>query len=92
MQMIGTLAIQHQTMSGTIINKVSEVAGRRKMQIRDLEKASGVSYDTAKRFWKGTAQQIDFETLAAFCDALNCTVGDLFEFIPDDANGKNGDR
>ena len=79
-------------MAGTIINKVSEVAGKRKMQIADLSKQSGVSYDTAKRFWYAEAQRIDFETLAAFCNALNCSVGDLFEFQTETANGNNGDR
>lgn len=68
---------------GTIRNRVSELAGKRKMQIADLANAAGVSYDTAKRFWYGNSKGINWETLAALCEALDCSVGDLFEYVPE---------
>lgn len=70
---------------GTIRNRVSEVAGKRRMQIADLAREAKVSYDTAKRFWLGDAKGINWETLAAFCETLDCKVDDLFEYVPEDA-------
>lgn len=65
---------------GTIRNRVSEVAGARKMQIADLAVAAGISYDTAKRLWYGRSKGVNWDTLAALCEALQCDVGDLFEY------------
>jgi putative transcriptional regulator len=77
-------------MPGIIRVKVSEVAGRRKMQISDLAREADVSYDTAKRFWHATAEGVTWEVLTKFCDALNCSVEELLEYIPETRN--NGDR
>lgn len=74
--------------AGTLVNRVSEVAGRRKMQIADLAREAKVSYETAKRLWYNETEAIRFETLVAFCDALACNVGDLFDYVPDE----NGNR
>lgn len=77
-------------MAGTIRNRVSELAGKRKMQISDLSREAGVSYDTAKRFWNGDANGITWDTLAAFCEALGCSVGELFEYVPEDTSKNRG--
>lgn len=77
-------------MPGIIRVKVSEVAGRHKMQISDLAKRADVSYDTAKRFWHENAEGVTWDVLIKFCDALNCSVEELLEYIPETRN--NGDR
>lgn len=69
-------------MSGTIRNKVSEMAGKRHLQIADLAREAKVSYDTAKRIWTGEAKGISWDTLASFCEALGCDISDLFEYLP----------
>lgn len=76
-------------MTGTrIINKVSEVAGRRRMQIADIADKAGLPYMTVKRQWLATADSISFSTLAALCQALECQPGDLFECGEDGHSGE----
>jgi len=70
-------------MMGTIINRISEVAGKQKMQVSDLAKEAKISYDTAKRLWYATALRLDLSTLASICEALNCQPGDLFTYVGD---------
>lgn len=59
--------------------KVSELAGKRKMQIADLAKEAGVSYDTAKRYWNEDAEGITWDVLAKLCRVLDCSVGELLQ-------------
>jgi putative transcriptional regulator len=73
---------------GTLVNRVSELAGGRRMQIADLAREAKVSYETAKRLWHNETDAIRFETLANICDALQCGVGDLFVYIPDKDRGR----
>ena len=71
---------------GIILNRVSTIAGSKRMQISDLARAAGVSYDTAARYWNAESAGIRFSTLAAFCDVLECTPNDLFPYMQDDSN------
>ncbi len=73
-------------MAGKIINRVSEMAGRRKMQIADLAREAKISYETARRQWYGISNRIDYATLAGLCAALECQPGDLFIY------GENDDQ
>jgi putative transcriptional regulator len=68
---------------GSIINNVSAVAGKKRMQVSDLAREAKVSYDTVKRLWYGTAKRVDLSTLASLCEALNCQPGDLFVYTGD---------
>ncbi|MGQ9628073.1 MAG: helix-turn-helix domain-containing protein [Anaerolineae bacterium] len=59
--------------------------GRKRMKITDLRDKAGVAYGTAYALFAGKAKGIQFDTLAKLCRALDCQVGELFEFVP---NGK----
>lgn len=72
---------------GEVVNLVSVVAGKRRMQVRDIADAAGLPYDTAKRMFYATSKRLDLGTLAAVCHALDCQPGDLFEYVP--GNGTN---
>jgi putative transcriptional regulator len=67
---------------GTILNKVSELMGRHRMNISDLSKAAGISYQTAYSIYHNRTARIDFETLAGLCEALKADVGDIFSYTP----------
>ena len=73
-----------------IKNKVSEVAGKRRLQVSDLARAAGISWETADRLWNGKTTGIDFRTLNALCKALGCQVCDLLVYIPEETEANNG--
>lgn len=65
----------------TISLRVREVAEKRGMNIRQLANAAGISYDTALDVWHGRQRRIDLPMLAGLCKALQCTPGDLLEYL-----------
>lgn len=67
---------------GTIRNRVSELMGRHRMNITDLAKAAGISYQTAYALYHNRTGRIDFETLAGLCEALQVDVGEIFLYAP----------
>jgi len=83
MSQIATLSLGDLLMTGKIINRISEVAGKRRMQISDIANKADLPYMTVKRQWYATAGSITFSTLAAICQALDCQPGDLLEFHED---------
>lgn len=50
---------------------------------RKLSELSGVSVSAINRIYNETAERIDRNTLDALCRSLNCTPGDLLEYVPD---------
>ena len=70
-------------MSGEIKNNVSELAGKKRMQISDLAREAKISYETAKRLWHDETEAVRFDTMAAICKVLDCQPGDLFEYVKD---------
>jgi len=48
-----------------------------------MAKKAGLDITTVSRLWNNKAARIDAATLNALCTALNCTPGDLIEYIPD---------
>lgn len=83
------MAAHTKIQKGGIANKVSTVAGQKRMQVSDLAREAKISYDSAKRLWYGTASRLDLSTLAGVCEALNCQPGDLLVYIPDGCHEEN---
>ena len=50
----------------------------------DLAREAEISRDAAKKLYYGQTTRIDMHTLANICTALECEVGDLFVFVPDE--------
>jgi len=65
---------------GAIRNRVSEMAGRRRMNIKKLAEAAGISYQTAYSLYHDQTSRIDFATMAGLCKALEVEVGELFKY------------
>lgn len=53
------------------------------MKKKDLESAANVSNYTLSKMNKG--ENVNVMVLARICSALNCTMDDIVEVIPDDA-------
>ena len=52
------------------------------MKKRDLEKLSGISHYTINKLNRG--ENVTTEVLGKICIALNCTMDDIMEIIPDE--------
>jgi putative transcriptional regulator len=55
----------------------------RRMKLKDLAAAIGLAVNNLSILKTNKARAIRFSTLNQLCKALNCTPGDLIEFIPD---------
>jgi len=59
----------------------------KRMKLKDLAQATGLAVNNLSILKTNKARAIRFSTLNSLCKALNCTPGDLIEYIPDE--GKN---
>jgi len=55
----------------------------KRMKLKDLAEATGLAVNNLSILKTNKARAIRFSTLNALCKTLNCTPGDLIEFIPD---------
>ncbi|MCK5000821.1 MAG: helix-turn-helix transcriptional regulator [Anaerohalosphaera sp.] len=55
----------------------------RRMKLKDLSEATGIAVNNLSILKTNKARAIRFSTLEALCTALDCTPGDLIEFIPE---------
>jgi len=57
----------------------------RNMAKKDLQAASGVSWNSIAKLSKG--ETVSMEVLLKICTALECNVGDILDFIPEEEVG-----
>ena len=62
---------------------LSRLMGERKLKISDLARDTGINRGTATRLYHETAERVDIEVVNSLCLYFNCSVGELFEYIPD---------
>lgn len=64
-------------------------ADRDIIRIGVMAERADLSPQTVSGLWNNNVVRIDLSTLEALCEALNCTPGDLLEYIPEtSAKGK----
>jgi putative transcriptional regulator len=56
----------------------------RRMKLKDLAEATGLAVNNLSILKTNKARAIRFSTLNSLCKALNCTPGDLIEYIPEE--------
>jgi len=56
----------------------------RRMKLKELAEATGLAVNNLSILKTNKARAIRFSTLNSLCKALNCTPGDLIEYIPDE--------
>ena len=59
----------------------------KRMKLKDLAEATGLAVNNLSVLKTNKARAIRFSTLNSLCKALNCTPGDLIEYIPDQTAG-----
>ncbi|MFQ6036019.1 MAG: helix-turn-helix domain-containing protein [Sedimentisphaerales bacterium] len=55
----------------------------RRMKLKDLAEATGLAVNNLSILKTNKARAIRFSTLNSLCKVLNCTPGDLIEYIPE---------
>lgn len=67
-------------------NHLSKLLGERRWSQAKLAKMTGIRPGTINELYHEIAVRISIEHIDQLCTALNCTVSDLFEHIPDHKN------
>ena len=67
-----------------IILRLDRVMADRKISLNELSEKVGVANVNLSKLKNGHVSAIRFSTLEAICQALNCSVADIIEFVPDD--------
>ena len=63
---------------------LSRMMGERKMKIVDVARETGLHRNTITLLYNETANRVDIETIERLCSLFKCSVGDLFEYFPED--------
>ncbi len=62
---------------------ISTLLGQRKMNMRQLSMETGIRPDTISNLYYEETKRIEIDQINALCKALQCQVGDIFEYIDD---------
>jgi len=60
-----------------IVNKLSEIMGRRRLSQRDVVRGTGLAINTVAGLYNDKAKRVDMETLDKLCDFLEVSVGEI---------------
>ena len=63
--------------------RLRELLDNRGMAQTELQARSGLGYSTINALYHGKTERVEFATLAALCDVLECGVGDILEHVPE---------
>ena len=64
---------------------LSRLMGERKLKVIDVARETGLHRNTITLLYKETASRVDLETMDKLCALFECEVGDLFEYVPEQA-------
>ncbi|MBQ4606818.1 MAG: helix-turn-helix transcriptional regulator [Clostridia bacterium] len=65
-----------------IVINLDVMMAKRKMSLNELSDRVGITLANLSILKNNKARAIRFSTLNAICKALNCTVGDIIEYVP----------
>lgn len=64
-------------------NHLSKLLGERRYSQAELARVTGIRPGTVSELFRDQADRISFDHLNKICEALDCSVADVFEYIPD---------
>ena len=68
--------------------RLRELLEKRGMAQTELQAKSGLGYSTINALYHGKTERVEFATLEAICEVLECAVGDVLEYVPDRKRGR----
>ncbi len=66
-----------------IVIHLDVMMAKRKMSLNELSDKVGITLANLSILKNNKAKAIRFSTLEAICQALDCAVADIIEFVPD---------
>ena len=67
-----------------IVLNLDVMMAKRKMSLNELSERVGITLANLSILKNNRAKAIRFSTLEALCEALDCNVGDLLAYLPDE--------
>jgi putative transcriptional regulator len=64
---------------------LSRLMGERKLKISDVARDTGLHRNTITLLYQETSARVDLEAMDQLCKYFGVGVGELFEFVPDEA-------
>lgn len=74
-----------------IINHLSRILGERRWTQLRLSQETGIRPTTISNLYNEVAERIGFDQLDRICEALDCTLDELLEYIPN-AQQRTGEQ
>ena len=65
-----------------IVINLDVMMAKRKMSLNELSEKVGITLANLSILKNNKATAVRFSTLDAICKALNCSVGDIIEYVP----------
>ncbi|MBQ8263929.1 MAG: helix-turn-helix transcriptional regulator [Clostridia bacterium] len=62
---------------------ISRILGEKKMTMRELSGLTGIRPTTISNLYYEVSKRIEIDQINALCKALECQVGDIFEYVED---------
>ena len=69
---------------GSIVLRLDRMMVERKMSLNELAARVGISNVNLSKIKNNKVAAVRFSTLAAICEALDCGVGDILEYVKDE--------
>lgn len=69
---------------------LSRLMGERKLKVIDVARATGLHRNTVTLLYQETATRIEIEAIEKLCALFDCTVGELFEYVPNSVAAGDG--
>ncbi len=75
-----------------VVVNLDVMLARRKVRSKELAEAIGITESNLSLLKSGKVKGVRFATLAAICRYLECTPGDILDYLPsdDDLNADGG--
>lgn len=67
-----------------ILINLDVMMAKRKMSLNELSDRVGITVANLSILKNNKAKAVRFSTLDAICQALDCSVGDILEYVPTD--------
>lgn len=66
-----------------IKSKLSEILGKKRIKMSELQELTGLGVNTIRKIYYNTGNNVSYNTLNKICNVLEISVGELFEHMPD---------
>jgi len=63
---------------------LGRLLGERKLRASEVARKTGINKNTLSSLYNEKISGIRFDTLEKLCKFLNCSIGDLIEYIPEE--------